>query len=858
MPFRMLLASFLLATLAFAQQSYLWIRSPINGREYALSGAGTWLATEQVARSLGAHLATIRSPSEQQWVETTFGVAENLWIGLNDAANEGRFVWASGETSTWTHWCPNEPNGAIGGRPDEDYVHLAAFPGQCSGAWNDAPEDRAYRGLMERTGRATSLTWSLVRGITGRSGHGAAFDPNRQVSIVMDTLANGRQMEFDPANGWSLVSASGALPPLTGYAIAPDPVRRRVVLFGGRTQAGQYGGTWLYDGRGWGSGGLPTEPPPRTGHAMAYDEAARVVVLYGGLSPSGALLDDTWVLDGNGWNRMFMTTPPPPRHLHGMAFDSHSRRVLLIGGAAQSQTRSDVWSWDGSAWRPQPALPYGGRYAAAVGQGPHGGVMVVDGVDGRGWIGTEVLLWEGANWRNLGFRQATLRRDAALIRDPLRGVSTLIGGTSFDVYDPSRTFGTYAEIESYDGTSWVRDGMSPPGPRADYGVAVDVVDGGVLIAGGARVCVNLNEMWEFDGDRWAVSPLGTWQTYGIELVYDSTRRRTYAIGGEEDDCGRYGNWTGPGWLPPPFHGLTVTGHTLAYDAGRDRLMLIGGTFYHDHSSGSYPNPGVLEYDPSSGPQGLWQLVVPSVPRNGGIVYMPPLRSCILQDSSGLWRWDGQDWRGLGTAPGWISHYDPTRERMVFFGSNRTRAWSWDGTSFVEDIVSGPAPDAPGYGFYHPGRRCYYVVGSESTDLWTLRASGIAHHSIVAPGCSGSLGVPTPRTERLPWIGETLLVQFDNVPVGASVAVILGLSDRWLAGGFPLPVDLSPIGMTGCQLANSIDDAVPAPSGRWTMGIPNDPVFVGATFFDQAIVVDPLANPFGAVLSAGSRAIVGSR
>ncbi|MBK8976127.1 MAG: hypothetical protein IPM29_09380 [Planctomycetes bacterium] len=188
--------SLALATSAVGQ-SYTWVRNATNDREYALTAPMSWTAAEAEAVQVGGHLATVRSASEQTWLETTFGTSENLWIGLNDAATEGVFEWASGETGAFRNWCPGEPNSGAGGGEDEDFVHISAFPGWCVGPWNDAGRGRVYRGIMERAASWSPLIMDSVTAVLGASDHGAW--------VVKD----GRIQVFD---GWRIVRDSGTTP----------------------------------------------------------------------------------------------------------------------------------------------------------------------------------------------------------------------------------------------------------------------------------------------------------------------------------------------------------------------------------------------------------------------------------------------------------------------------------------------------------------------------------------------------------------------------------------------------------------------------------------------------------------------
>lgn len=102
------------------------ITNAANGHWYYLLNFTNWPAAEQVAVSLGGHLATINDAAENAWIFNTFstygGIERPLWIGLNDSAQEGNWVWVSGQPVTYLNWAPGEPNSGGGYFPDEDHA----------------------------------------------------------------------------------------------------------------------------------------------------------------------------------------------------------------------------------------------------------------------------------------------------------------------------------------------------------------------------------------------------------------------------------------------------------------------------------------------------------------------------------------------------------------------------------------------------------------------------------------------------------------------------------------------------------------------------------------------------------------
>lgn len=119
------------------------LRNPATGHWYCLLAEASWQDSEAEAVGLGGHLVKVDDAAEQAWVFDTFGqwggVARSLWIGLNDAADEGRFVWRDLTAPAYTHWLPGQPdNSSVTG--GESYVHMLntgnAY-GHPGGFWND-------------------------------------------------------------------------------------------------------------------------------------------------------------------------------------------------------------------------------------------------------------------------------------------------------------------------------------------------------------------------------------------------------------------------------------------------------------------------------------------------------------------------------------------------------------------------------------------------------------------------------------------------------------------------------------------------------------------------------------------------
>ncbi|WP_051347652.1 lectin-like protein, partial [Dolichospermum circinale] len=131
-----------------------------NGSTYLLTSFfSTWEQAQAQAQSLGGNLVTINTAAEQNWLVSTFGGSQELWIGLTDKVTEGQFKWASGEISTYTNWFTGQPDN--GGPQGEDYV---AMNFGSAGKWNDYPNNlKLLQGIIEIK-QATPPTYAYYNG----------------------------------------------------------------------------------------------------------------------------------------------------------------------------------------------------------------------------------------------------------------------------------------------------------------------------------------------------------------------------------------------------------------------------------------------------------------------------------------------------------------------------------------------------------------------------------------------------------------------------------------------------------------------------------------------------------------------
>jgi hypothetical protein len=155
------------------------------------------------------------------------------------------------------------------------------------------------------------------------------------------------------ANAFTFVRPDPSPPPTTSHGFALDPVRDRVLLFGGGWDSGS-NRLWAFDlaTRTWSELTPASSPPARTAAGFAYDARHDVFLLAAGVrsqeSPSSDPFGDTWVYhpDENRWEEVEDDPAEGPR---GMIFGDlayHEADDAFVAYSGSSEGELWLLRWE--------------------------------------------------------------------------------------------------------------------------------------------------------------------------------------------------------------------------------------------------------------------------------------------------------------------------------------------------------------------------------------------------------------------------------------------------------------------------------------------------------------------------------
>jgi hypothetical protein len=391
------------------------------------------------------------------------------------------------------------------------------------------------------------------------------YDSHRNEVVLfggMDSTGPRNDTWLWNGKAWRHSDAPGPSP-RTDVFLAFDSFRGVAVMFGGfgKTSPPSLGDTWEWNGERWLEGGVPggtpdpraQVPPARNSHAMAsagpsggvllvggalssaprlidtlwlwngsswqaqsdagppglalpaavYDTRRNVLVVYGGAGlGNGTLYGNTWEWDGNIWEQRNVRTPGPRDH-HAMAFDEARGQTVVFGGSKAGTFPNETWTWDGATWSLADTVtgPGGLVHHAMAYDSRRQRVVLFGGfAPGRPPAG-ETWEWDGQRWSRIATDGPGARTHLRMAYDPVRQVTVLFGGgigTGSSSTSPQDTW-------TWDGTRWERRAIDGPPPRWGHAMAYDTRRQRVILFGGSRAVRpfgNLDDIWEWDGDRW--------------------------------------------------------------------------------------------------------------------------------------------------------------------------------------------------------------------------------------------------------------------------------------------------------------------------------------------------------------------
>ncbi|MGH9866913.1 MAG: Kelch repeat-containing protein [Candidatus Polarisedimenticolia bacterium] len=389
-----------------------------------------------------------------------------------------------------------------------------------------------------------------------RNAHGAVYDTMNDRMIVF----GGGERPYGN-DVWALSLAgestwSPLIPPhprparRRHFATAHDPVRHRLVIFGGYEYDRFHNDTWALALTGpphWKQ--LPPTPSPRQRHAAVHDPNRDRMLVFGGFDGIAARRD-VWELPLRGgaiWSEIVPTNVgPAPRLGHAQVFDSMRDRLLVLGGSDNRLLHNDVW-------------------ALSSGTGSTWDELVPSGIPPPPRMGHSAVY------------------DAVRDRVVVFGGSDLTGATHYNDIWELALAGTPA---------WRRlePTGSPPCPRNDHSAVYDASGDRLIVFGGHDGSGFRNDTWALSlggAPAWTrVDPIGPAPPRsGHTAVLDASNARMLVFGGLDgslhNDVWSMSLEGPPRWTSIGSLGLPPSGrqwHSAVFQPVRQRMVVFGGYF----------------------------------------------------------------------------------------------------------------------------------------------------------------------------------------------------------------------------------------------------------------------------------------
>lgn len=269
---------------------------------------------------------------------------------------------------------------------------------------------------------ATLASVAVVAGCGG----GSAKTPDGGLDTRADTTTGGAC-----SGVWVRASSAQSPPGVWHAAMAPDLDRGEVLLYGGilADPQGRTDAAWSWNGTtGTWTNRTPTPrpaswPPALSDHRMVWDPVRHRILMFGGNDPDLNATADLWEWNGAAgtWTKLTPTPRPaawpPARESPGMTYDAGRGRLIVASGytpLTSPGVADDVWEWNSAdgKWTdrtpdPRPAAWYDARQDPSMGMDPSSGrAVLLGGFSGGAALKNEMWEWnpDTVTWTDLKAR----------------------------------------------------------------------------------------------------------------------------------------------------------------------------------------------------------------------------------------------------------------------------------------------------------------------------------------------------------------------------------------------------------------------------------------------------------------------
>jgi hypothetical protein len=335
------------------------IFDPIRQRLVLFAGGtGRPNLNETWALALGAapawtQLVPASPPGGRQFHAAAYDpIGDRLLVfgGSDGPILSGTWALSLSATEAWIPFSSTRRRGHLAAY-DEPRRRLLVFGGDDGGVLDDVWE----------LGLDAQAAWLRLTPAgtppAARAFHAGVYDPQRDRLIIFggrDSAPRNDtwELSLSGALAWRrLLPGGGAPSARIDHAAVYDPVRRRMIVFGGAGDGAVYNDVWALSLSGsptWTQlSPLGAAPVARGGAMAIYDPGRDRVVIFGGYSKSLVCLDDTWELRLAGtptWSRLYPAGAVPDARLAAAAvYDPQRDREILLGGTDLISYFSDAW-----------------------------------------------------------------------------------------------------------------------------------------------------------------------------------------------------------------------------------------------------------------------------------------------------------------------------------------------------------------------------------------------------------------------------------------------------------------------------------------------------------------------------------